>query len=308
MTKVYRWSFTPVQRAGVGTTNTWMDSLRTSYRRERMEGKKDLLQEVLVKVIFDQLFFQAFFLNLYLVSTSMFEGKTMKETFNRCKRDFHAAWGYSIGFWVPAQTINFALVAARHQSTFVIVLNSVWQTILSLLYHQRDYGKPAVEADEDADPSATAACAAAPAEEQMTPEAMQVSRLNEELARLQSQSTDQLSDILELRQQIEHLLKVVEVQAQSLRAICANSKNRLDGESGAAVLSAGASSGPPSSPTAAQRWSLFGFGSAPRLLDAGGAQEMTGTRSVAGLVAAASLSAVAGGFFLLGSVYRRGDN
>lgn len=281
MTSVYRWSFLPVQSAGVGSTNSWMNSLRTSYRRERMVDNKDLAQEVLVKVVFDQLFFQAFFLNLYLFSTSIFEGKTLKETLFRCKRDFHSAWGYSIAFWLPAQTLNFAFMPARLHSTTVIVLNSVWQTILSLLYHQRDYGSnPSAESEEDAQPSAVSAV---PLDKESVPEADDVTRLAGEIARLRSQSAEQLSEILEQRQQIEHLLEVVEVQARSLRAICESSRSRSGGES-AAVLSALCEG-------------TFELPSAPTSLeDAHGARW---------LAAAASLSA-AGGLLLLGAL-RRGE-
>lgn len=282
MTAVYRWSFSPVQRGGVGSTSSWMDSLRTSYRRERMEDKKDLAQEVLVKVIFDQLFFQAFFLNLYLFSTAMFEGRTLKETYSRCKRDFHAAWGYSIAFWMPAQTVNFSLIPAKNQALFVMSLNAVWQTILSILYHQRDYGPPpTAEAEEGAEPSAATASAESHREE-AAPTNEEVMRLTAEVARLSSQSAEQVAEIWEQRQQIENLLQVVEVQTKSLRAIC---ESRF-GEDSVAVLSAlsDCNTKLPDEPVTLEdahtgRW----------------------------VAATASLSAAAGGLLLFGT-WRRGDH
>jgi len=140
MTGVYRYCFVPVQTSA--SQSSFITAIRGSYQRQMLNNKSDTVLEVLVKVVFDNLLFQATFLNLYLFTMSFMEGRSVQEAYQRCKRDFHDAWGYSMLFWVPFQTLNFCFVPPAHHALFVNVFNMMWKTFLSLLYHNRDYGTP----------------------------------------------------------------------------------------------------------------------------------------------------------------------
>ena len=114
-----------------------------SFRRVDIleEGTlKDKAKEVGVKVLFDNLFFQAPFLTCYFLVTGMLEGLSPSAVFDKTQRNFHAAWFYGVLLWGPVQSANFWLVPVPFQALVVNVVNAGWKTSLSVLYHSRDYG------------------------------------------------------------------------------------------------------------------------------------------------------------------------
>lgn len=214
MTSIYRYSYVPLQTSS--GSGSWISTVvRGSYRREQLDNKGDLAREVLVKVVFDNLFFQAAFLNLYLFVMSMMEGRSLRESYLRCKRDFHDAWGYSMLFWVPAQAVNFSLLPPQHHALVVSVLNMMWKTFLSLLYHARDYG-----AGHGA-PAAELASAL-----HVTPVAGEVRdlgalwRQHDELRRLLAEFTREEQQRDRLRQQqLDSLLAATDAQTRQLQKL-----------------------------------------------------------------------------------------
>ena len=93
-----------------------------------------------VKVLFDNLFFQAPFITCYFVVTGLMEGLSPAAVFEKTQRNFHAAWAYGVLLWGPVQTLNFWIVPVPYQALVVNVVNAGWKTFLSILYHCRDYG------------------------------------------------------------------------------------------------------------------------------------------------------------------------
>lgn len=135
MTSVYRYNYIQMK-----SSSGWFSAVQGMYRREALDDKSQKWREVALKVILDQIFFQAQFLNLYLFSMSLLEGKTVGEAYERCKRNFHDAWGYAITFWIPAQTLNFSFVPATYHAFTVNFCSMIWTAFLSLLFHKRDFG------------------------------------------------------------------------------------------------------------------------------------------------------------------------
>mmetsp|Transcript_73382 Transcript_73382/g.160704 ORF Transcript_73382/g.160704 Transcript_73382/m.160704 type:complete len:475 (-) Transcript_73382:240-1664(-) len=124
--------------------------------------------EVLAKLVLDQLFFQAPFLNLYLFIMSMLEGHTFSEGIELCKKNFHDCWGIALLFWVPGQYANFTLAPAHLAPLVVSSLGLIWNAMLSLLFHHRDYA--AEHAAELAASEQLALAAASPTLVAPTPE------------------------------------------------------------------------------------------------------------------------------------------
>lgn len=101
---------------------------------------KEKAKEVGVKVLFDNLFFQAPFLTCYFLITGALEGLQPSAVYEKTQKNFHAAWFYAVLLWGPVQTLNFWLVPVPLQPLVVNLVNAGWKTCLSVLYHARDYG------------------------------------------------------------------------------------------------------------------------------------------------------------------------
>lgn len=142
MTAVYRWKYVQYGKStsAAGSSSFLTSVISQNFKREKLESGKDIIKHVFTKVAFDQLFFQAAFLNFYLFTMSIMEGLTIGQAIEKVKKGFHDAWAYSMCFWVPAQSLNFTLVPPKHHALVVNVANVCWQTFLSLLFHSRDYG------------------------------------------------------------------------------------------------------------------------------------------------------------------------
>lgn len=140
MTSVFRYKYVPVQTSAA--SSSWISSfVQGSYRREcLLDNTTSTVRNLMVRVMFDQLFFNAAFLNGYLCVISLLEGRTFDEAYSRMQRDFHDQWAYMAVFWVPVQCVNFTLIPAQFNGIFVMVMNVGWTTLLSMLNHSRDYG------------------------------------------------------------------------------------------------------------------------------------------------------------------------
>jgi len=202
LTRAFRFDYVPMKSTA---TSAWVSTvLRGNFQRIPREGALRI-QEIAVKVIFDNLFFQAAFLNLYLFTTSLMQGSSRQEAYDRCKRDFHDAWGWSMLFWVPAQAVNFSLVPVRYNAIFVSSANVVWQTFLAWMYNGKDSGgAPA--------PAALGACGGA------TPELVSLADGSvvqaDPLDSLRRRNLEQEAIIDELQQRIRSLELTVEHQGR----------------------------------------------------------------------------------------------
>jgi hypothetical protein len=127
-----------------------MSSLGSVYRKDALESLTQRNREVILKVGLDQLFWQAPLLNFYLMFMSILEGLSVKDGWERCKKDFHDTWMAAIVFWSPVMYLNFALVPVELHPLVVNVLCIVWTMYLSLRFHQRDYGGQNVRISADA--------------------------------------------------------------------------------------------------------------------------------------------------------------
>mmetsp|Transcript_76388 Transcript_76388/g.212198 ORF Transcript_76388/g.212198 Transcript_76388/m.212198 type:complete len:317 (-) Transcript_76388:52-1002(-) len=200
MTSVYRVSYVKME----ASAGSWLNTLAMGFYKEQVLDKRsDLMREVFVKVVFDNIFFQAVFLNFYFFVMSMLEGRTPYEAWNRCKRDFHDAWGYSLCFWVPAQTLNFSLFSTRHHPLVVSVLNAFWKAFLSVLYHWRDFGSMK---EPDTQGAATSS--------RVVDDTLQL-----QLAEQQRQLLIAKRQLERMRRQIDESLCVIEAESKKLRAI-----------------------------------------------------------------------------------------
>lgn len=110
------------------------------FRKEALADASQIRREIFLKVVMDQVFFQAPYLNFYLFAMCVLEGNSPLQAVDRCKTNFHDAWAYAIVFWSPVQTINFVWVPAHLNGVFANTLCCFWVAFLSVLYHQRDYG------------------------------------------------------------------------------------------------------------------------------------------------------------------------
>uniref|UniRef100_A0A7S2WPN9 Uncharacterized protein n=1 Tax=Rhizochromulina marina TaxID=1034831 RepID=A0A7S2WPN9_9STRA len=70
------------------------------YRRHELDSPRHRMQEVGIKVLFDNLFFQPPFLTLYFVCTGALEGLGLAEIYDKTTRNFHSAWAYGLLLWV----------------------------------------------------------------------------------------------------------------------------------------------------------------------------------------------------------------
>jgi hypothetical protein len=138
MTHVFRYRYEPFRTTGSGYLVQAL--ARVAFRREKLDDVKDSAREVAIKVFFDNLLFQAAFLNFYLLVMGLLQGRSLSDAYERCKHDFHDAWAYSCVYWIPAQTLNFALVPAPYHGLCVSMFNALWKVFLSVLYHRRDFG------------------------------------------------------------------------------------------------------------------------------------------------------------------------
>lgn len=137
MTSVYRYEYVAVQSS---SNASWLSSMSSSFRRESLDSVGQRVREASLKVVLDQLLFQAPFLNLYLLIMSGLEGHSIKTAWESCRRNFHDAWSYSILFWSPAQFANFMFIPKQYHALSVNFFSMIWTAFLSVLYHKRDYG------------------------------------------------------------------------------------------------------------------------------------------------------------------------
>jgi len=150
MTSIFRYKYVPIQSSA--GPSSWVSSLvQGNYKREVLDDTKSSARNIFVKVAFDQIFFAAAHLNAYFMILSFMEGRSLQEAISKCKRDFHDSWAYLMLFWVPVQAANFALMPPQFNAVFVMMMNMVWTTLLSLLNHQRDYGADTVSANASND-------------------------------------------------------------------------------------------------------------------------------------------------------------
>lgn len=112
----------------------------TYYRKEVLDAPYERALEVGIKLLFDNLFFQAPFLTLYFSVMSLLEGLSLEEAYDKTTSKFHAAWAYSLVLWVPTQAANFSFVPVPRQALCVNIVNVFWKTFLSILNHTLDYG------------------------------------------------------------------------------------------------------------------------------------------------------------------------
>jgi len=204
MTSVFRYKYVPVQTSAA--SSSWISSFaQGSYRRELLDDKKSTVRNVMVRVLFDQLFFNAAFLNGYLCGMALLEGRSFDEAYSRMQRDFHDSWAYMAVFWVPVQCVNFTFIPAQYNGIFVMVMNVGWTTLLSMLNHSRDYGSAtgAVSTTQDfmAENDDVQKDALARRESEVKLQA-----LRHQLAERRSQIIDQLRELEEQRCQIDEVL------------------------------------------------------------------------------------------------------
>jgi len=118
----------------------------TIVQVEHLASPSDRAREVAVKVLFDNLFFQAPFLTCYFVVTGFLEGLSPAAVYHKTQTNFHAAWAYGVLLWAPLQTANFWFVPVGLQPLAVNIVNVFWKGFLSLLNHRRDYGGDSAKA------------------------------------------------------------------------------------------------------------------------------------------------------------------
>jgi len=210
MTSVFRYEYVAMKTSSAGLT-----SMRGMHRRFHLSDRVQRVREVVLKVVLDQFFFQAPFLNIYLFFMSMIECHSIEESVQSCKRNFHDSWRYSIIFWFPAQLLNFAVVPFHLNAVTVSVFSIFWTAFLSLLYHYRDYG-PEARRDGDSmgmEVKLCTACASttspAPAEEHPPPQ---------EVRHLQKQIEVQREQLEGQEVELDRLRRTVAAQADKIKA------------------------------------------------------------------------------------------
>lgn len=201
MTAVFRYSYVPVQSSA---GSSWIRTLAEgSYQRKPLDETTDAIRNLVVKMFFDQAFFNAMFLNTYMCVMSLLEGRSISEACVRMKRDFHDQWATMVVFWVPIQCVNFLCVPAHLNGVFVMVMNVGWTTLLSMLNHSRDYG---------AAPQAEVSVSKLATEYEETDLStkkeleLKLQTLRCQLTERRSQICDQLHDLKEQQREIDEVL------------------------------------------------------------------------------------------------------
>eukprot|EP00929_Paragymnodinium_shiwhaense_P123985 TRINITY_DN9869_c0_g1_i1.p1 TRINITY_DN9869_c0_g1~~TRINITY_DN9869_c0_g1_i1.p1 ORF type:complete len:385 (+),score=76.86 TRINITY_DN9869_c0_g1_i1:67-1221(+) len=143
MTSVFCYRFVAMDTSAASAS--WLSTIGKMYRKEPVEKLTAKRRGTFAKIILDQLFFQAPFLNFYFGAMGLLEGKSIVDSWDVCRQNFHDAWVYAMIFWSPAQFVNFWWVPLHHQVLYVSAVSVVWQTFLSLLFHTRDYGEKAAQ-------------------------------------------------------------------------------------------------------------------------------------------------------------------
>jgi len=176
------------------------------YTKQMKDGQYEKFVEGAIKVMCDNLFFQPPFITLYLVTMGTMEGKSFSEVYQQTKKNFHDVWGYSFLVWIPAQAINFTFVPVPLQAFFVNMTNFFWKILMSLVYHQRDYGDHEEEA-ANGDPVAAQTVLL-----QLDNLVQTQSALEAQIANLQAQKKE--SDMAITKQ--KHLIKKQQIQIEAL--------------------------------------------------------------------------------------------
>lgn len=129
----------------VGLMLPWYRYLDAAGRSLKM----GVWKTVAFKVGFDQLLFMPLFINVYFAFTGVLEGKSLGEIEVRLKDKVLPSWMTSLVFWGSWQTVNFRLVPSAMQPFMVYCGSVIWNTILSILSHAKQYGTEAEREAED---------------------------------------------------------------------------------------------------------------------------------------------------------------
>lgn len=103
------------------------------------------------KLGFDMLLFMPFIINVYFVMIGTLEGKNVEQIKGKIKESVLPSWITALGFWTAAQLINFSFVPIQYQTMTVFFNNTIWNSLISIINHQEEYGKPVDVKDLEAE-------------------------------------------------------------------------------------------------------------------------------------------------------------
>jgi len=79
------------------------------------------------------------------------EGKNVEQIKGKIKESVLPSWITALGFWTAAQLINFSFVPIQYQTMTVFFNNTIWNSLISIINHQEEYGKPVDVKDLEAE-------------------------------------------------------------------------------------------------------------------------------------------------------------
>ena len=70
---------------------------------------------------------------LYFAITGPLQGLTVRDTWRRAQAQFPSLFGINLCYWLPVQSLQFALVPPQYKVPFICLAGLVWNVILSAL-------------------------------------------------------------------------------------------------------------------------------------------------------------------------------
>jgi protein Mpv17 len=93
------------------------------------------------KMGFDLLLFMPFIINVYFVMVGAMEGRSIDQIKVKIKDNVLPSWMTALSFWTGAQLLNFRFMPIQYQSVTVFFFNAIWNSLISIINHQEQYGK-----------------------------------------------------------------------------------------------------------------------------------------------------------------------
>lgn len=143
----------------------WYKSLDKFIRVPLNASKMQMIKVSIHKVLWDELVFGPATLVVFFVGMSLLEGKTLLNSYEKCKKEFMTTLIADLIVWPGAQFINFLFLPTHYRILYISSLNLFWNAFLSNMQH---HGLPGHDESDEEENTKLALRALSPTSKDMT--------------------------------------------------------------------------------------------------------------------------------------------
>jgi len=113
----------------------WYKALDKVIKLPKGASRLQAVKVSCYKVLWDELAFGPATLAVFFTAMSLLEGKTIKESVQKCKSEFLTTFIIDLIVWPGAQFVNFLFLPTHYRILYISTLNLFWNAFLSNMQH-----------------------------------------------------------------------------------------------------------------------------------------------------------------------------